>query len=62
MTMNLVICGEATQILSTYKANCIDLVITDPPYLVRYRDQDGRTLAKTINQKPLTCPPKTEPV
>ncbi|MDX2085759.1 MAG: DNA methyltransferase [Candidatus Melainabacteria bacterium] len=45
MTMNQIICGEATRILSTFRPQSIDLVITDPPYLVRYRDRDGRTLA-----------------
>lgn len=49
MTFNHIICGESAQVLSKYKAECIDLVITDPPYLANYRDRDGRTLANDDN-------------
>ena len=49
MNMNQIICGESTATLSTFPAQCVDLVVTDPPYLVRYRDRDGRTLANDDN-------------
>ena len=45
MTLNHIICGESATILSHYKPECIDLVVTDPPYLVRYKDRFGRTIA-----------------
>jgi DNA modification methylase len=46
---NQIICGESAKVLSSFSAQCIDLVITDPPYLVRYRDQDGRTVLNDDN-------------
>ncbi|MCJ2186231.1 DNA methyltransferase [Novosphingobium beihaiensis] len=49
MEHNQILCGDATIILSQYAAECVDLVITDPPYLCRYKDRDGRTLANDDN-------------
>ncbi len=49
MNTNQIICGEANQILSTFSANSVDLVVTDPPYLCRYRDRTGRTFANDDN-------------
>ncbi len=37
--------GDCLAILPQLPAGSIDLVLTDPPYLVRYRDRQGRTLA-----------------
>ncbi len=37
--------GDCTSILPTLPAESIDLVVTDPPYGVRYRDRHGRTIA-----------------
>lgn len=42
MEDNQIICGEATDILSSWPEQCIDAVITDPPYLCNCRDRDGR--------------------
>ncbi len=49
MKPNQIICGESARVLSSFPGECIDLVITDPPYLARYRDRDGRTLANDDN-------------
>ncbi len=49
MTMNQIICGESAFTLSTFEAASIDLCITDPPYLVNYKDRDGRSLANDDN-------------
>lgn len=46
---NQILCGEAGQILSHFPENSIDLVITDPPYLINYTDRSGRTLANDDN-------------
>ena len=40
-----IIQGDATPTLQTLPSASIDLIITDPPYLVSYRDRSGRTLA-----------------
>lgn len=47
--INQIIHGDATQTLAGMPSQSIDLIITDPPYLVRYRDRDGRTIANDDN-------------
>lgn len=42
---NRVLEGDCTQLLKTVPAESIGLVLTDPPYFVRYRDRRGRTIA-----------------
>lgn len=44
LPVNQIIHGDCTQILPTLPAASIDLVLTDPPYGVRYRDRSGRTI------------------
>lgn len=44
-----IIHGEATETLGKLENNSIDLIVTDPPYLCRYRDRTGRTLANDDN-------------
>lgn len=46
---NKIINDDATSILRTFDADSIDLIVTDPPYLGRYRDRSGRTLANDDN-------------
>lgn len=46
---NRIIHGEAAEQLSQMPDQCIDLIITDPSYLVGYRDRDGRTIANDQN-------------
>lgn len=36
--------GDCNRVLKQLPDACIDLVVTDPPYLVRYRDRTGRTV------------------
>ncbi|MDX8353991.1 DNA methyltransferase [Cognatiyoonia sp. IB215182] len=44
MKRNQIIAGDSAQVLKDLPAGSVDLVVTDPPYLVNYRDRDGRTL------------------
>ncbi|MGE4045270.1 MAG: DNA methyltransferase [Acetobacteraceae bacterium] len=37
--------GDCIDILKSFAADSIDLVLTDPPYVCRYRDGTGRTVA-----------------
>ena len=37
--------GDATQILTEMEEASVDLIVTDPPYLVRYQDRNGRRVA-----------------
>lgn len=46
---NQIICGEAAEVLSDFPQHCIDLVVTDPPYLCRYKDRHGRRIANDDN-------------
>jgi site-specific DNA-methyltransferase (adenine-specific) len=40
-----IINGDCTAVLKTLADESVDLVLTDPPYFVRYTDRTGRTLA-----------------
>src|SRR5690349_9442779 len=42
---NTVQCGDCVSIMARMPAGSIDLILTDPPYLVAYRDRHGRTVA-----------------
>lgn len=42
---NRVIWGDSVKLLPQLPAQSIDLVLTDPPYVVGYRSRDGRSLA-----------------
>src|SRR5271168_5333324 len=41
---NPVLNGDCFHILPQLDAGSVDFVLTDPPYLVRYRDRSGRTI------------------
>lgn len=40
-----VIHGDCLAVLPTLPSGSVDFVLTDPPYLVRYRDRSGRSIA-----------------
>jgi site-specific DNA-methyltransferase (adenine-specific) len=42
---NYVLQGDCTEVLKALPSESVDLVVTDPPYFVRYRDRAGRTIA-----------------
>jgi DNA modification methylase len=42
---NQVIHGDCNEVLKTLPDESVDLVITDPPYFVSYRDRHGRAIA-----------------
>jgi site-specific DNA-methyltransferase (adenine-specific) len=41
---NTIVNGDCLRILPQLDAGSVDFVLTDPPYLVRYRDRSGRTI------------------
>lgn len=49
MFRNQIIEGESARVLKGVLAGTLDLVVTDPPYLVNYRDRDGRGLRNDDN-------------
>ena len=42
--INRIIHGDCIEVMAQMPAESIDLVVTDPPYLVNYRSRDGRTI------------------
>lgn len=46
---NTVLQGDCIPVMQRLASGSIDLVLTDPPYLVRYRDRHGRTVANDDN-------------
>lgn len=49
--LNKVTQGDCIHVLRRLPDQCIDLVVTDPPYLVRYQDKDGRKVANDDNPR-----------
>lgn len=49
MYVNQIIEGDSAQVLRELPAGSVDLIATDPPYLVNYRDRDGRSLRNDNN-------------
>lgn len=45
LTQNQVLHGDCTQVLRSLPSESVDLVVTDPPYFVHYRDRAGRSIA-----------------
>ena len=48
---NRILHGDCVYVLRQLPAQSIDFVLTDPPYLVRYRSRDGRTVANDDNDR-----------
>ena len=46
---NTITHGDCIQIMRQMAANSVDFILTDPPYLVNFRDRDGRTLQNDTN-------------
>lgn len=45
MLTEQVIHGDCNEVLQTLPSESVDFVLTDPPYLVRYKDRSGRSIA-----------------
>lgn len=45
---NTVLLGNCIDLMSTFPANSVDFVLTDPPYLVNYRDRYGRSIQNDV--------------
>ena len=46
---NTIIEGDCLRVLPLMAAGSVDFVLTDPPYLARYRGRDGRTVPNDDN-------------
>lgn len=49
MEKNVIIHGDSVDVLNNLPQGSIDLVVTDPPYLVNYIDRNGRSLKNDNN-------------
>ena len=47
--LNTVLHGDCLEVLPTLAANSVNFVLTDPPYITRYRTRDGRTIRNDDN-------------
>jgi adenine-specific DNA-methyltransferase len=47
--LNGVTCGDCIDVMAHMPARSVDFVLTDPPYLVRYRDRSGRRVINDDN-------------
>ena len=43
--LNHIIHGDCIEVMRTMPDASVDLIVTDPPYLVNYRSRDGRSIA-----------------
>jgi site-specific DNA-methyltransferase (adenine-specific) len=46
---NLIAQGDCINLMAGMPARSVDFILTDPPYLVRYKDRTGRSLANDDN-------------
>lgn len=46
---NKVLHGDCISVMQSLPDNSIDFILTDPPYLVRYQDRDGRSIRNDSN-------------
>jgi site-specific DNA-methyltransferase (adenine-specific) len=42
--------GDCIEIMKQMPANSVDFILTDPPYLVNYRDRIGRTIQNDVDE------------
>jgi DNA modification methylase len=42
--INTIMQGDCINVMRKMSANSVDFILTDPPYLVNYRDREGRTI------------------
>lgn len=48
---NRVLQGDCITVMQSLPSGSVDMILTDPPYLVRYRDRYGRTVANDDNAR-----------
>jgi DNA modification methylase len=46
---NSIMRGDCIQVMRQMPANSVDFILTDPPYLVNYRDRSGRSIQNDVN-------------
>src|SRR3546814_7370932 len=46
---NIIFHGDCTRIMEAFDDEAVDFILTDPPYVTRYRDRQGRKVANDDN-------------
>ena len=49
LPVNAILHGDCIQVMRELTPNSVDFILTDPPYLVNFRDRQGRTLQNDTN-------------
>jgi hypothetical protein len=47
---NQILHGDCIEVMRQMPDECVDFVLTDPPYLVNYRDRSGRTIQNDVDE------------
>ncbi|WP_353069843.1 DNA methyltransferase [Tunturibacter empetritectus] len=47
---NQILYGNCIEVMRQMLANSVDFILTDPPYLVNYRDRSGRTIQNDVDE------------
>jgi site-specific DNA-methyltransferase (adenine-specific) len=47
---NQILHGDCIEVMRQMPANSVDFILTDPPYLVNYRDRSGRTIQNDVDE------------
>lgn len=50
-SLDTVMLGDCIGLMSRLEAGSVDFVLTDPPYITRYRDRSGRSVANDDNDR-----------
>lgn len=48
---NTILNGDCTRLTTSMAGNSADFILTDPPYITRYKGRDGRTVANDDNAR-----------
>ena len=48
MFINRILRGDCCKVLQAVPPQCVDFVLTDPPYLVGYQDREGRSIRNDV--------------
>lgn len=51
LSTNSIVRGDCIDVMRRMRAASVDLIVTDPPYLVNYRDRDGRGYPNDDNDR-----------
>jgi site-specific DNA-methyltransferase (adenine-specific) len=43
--------GDSVQLMATFPDSSIDFILTDPPYLVGFKDRSGRSIAGDVSDE-----------